>query len=79
MKGCICHFAKWQIHLFISKGTIYLVFTMHMTCHLAQIVIRYYQDYTKDLARINMGVASFGKQRLIAAICVVSDLVDTMQ
>ena len=23
MKGCICHFAKWQIHPFISKGTIY--------------------------------------------------------
>ena len=21
MKGCICHFTKWQIHLFISKGT----------------------------------------------------------
>ena len=21
MKGCICHFAKWQIHPFISKGT----------------------------------------------------------
>ena len=20
MKGCICHFAKWQIHPFISKG-----------------------------------------------------------
>ena len=22
MKGCICHFAKWQIHPFISKKTI---------------------------------------------------------
>ena len=22
MKGCICHFTKWQIHPFISKGTI---------------------------------------------------------
>ena len=22
MKGCICHFAKWHIHPFISKGTI---------------------------------------------------------
>ena len=22
MKGCICHFVKWQIHPFISKGTI---------------------------------------------------------
>ena len=21
MKGCICHFKKWQIHPFISKGT----------------------------------------------------------
>ena len=21
MKGCICHFIKWQIHPFISKGT----------------------------------------------------------
>ena len=21
MKGCICHFLKWQIHPFISKGT----------------------------------------------------------
>ena len=20
MKGCICHFTKWQIHPFISKG-----------------------------------------------------------
>ena len=23
MKGCICHFTKWQIHPFISTGTIY--------------------------------------------------------
>ena len=23
IKGCICHFTKWQIHLFISKGTVY--------------------------------------------------------
>ena len=23
MKGCICHFAKWQIHPLICKGTIY--------------------------------------------------------
>ena len=23
MKGCICHFVKWQIHPFISKGTIH--------------------------------------------------------
>ena len=22
MKGCICHFTKWQIHLFMSTGTI---------------------------------------------------------
>ena len=22
MKGCICHFTKWQIHPFISKGTL---------------------------------------------------------
>ena len=22
MKGCICHFVKWQIHPSISKGTI---------------------------------------------------------
>ena len=20
MKGCVCHFTKWQIHPFISKG-----------------------------------------------------------
>ena len=25
IKGCICHFAKWQIHPFIPKGTKYLV------------------------------------------------------
>ena len=23
IKGCICHFTKWQIHPFISKGTTY--------------------------------------------------------
>ena len=23
MKGCICHFVKWQIHPFIYKGTVY--------------------------------------------------------
>ena len=22
MKACICHFVKWQIHRFISKGTL---------------------------------------------------------
>ena len=25
MKVCICHFVKWQIHPFISKGTNYVV------------------------------------------------------
>ena len=25
MKGCICHFEKWQIHPFISKGTKYSI------------------------------------------------------
>ena len=25
MKGCICHFVKWQIHPFISKGTKYVI------------------------------------------------------
>ena len=24
MKGCICHFVKWQIHPIIYKGTIFL-------------------------------------------------------
>ena len=24
MQECICHFSKWQIHPFMSKGTIYL-------------------------------------------------------
>ena len=24
MKGYICHFRKWQIHPFISKGTMYV-------------------------------------------------------
>ena len=28
MKGCICHFAKWQIHPIISKGAI-------CNCHLS--------------------------------------------
>ena len=30
MKGCICHFKKWQIHPFISKGTICLVQILEM-------------------------------------------------
>ena len=30
MKGCICHFVKWQIHPFLSKGT---------NCHLANVLI----------------------------------------
>ena len=25
MKGCICHFTKWQIHPFISEGTNYIL------------------------------------------------------
>ena len=28
MKGCICHFVEWQIHPFISKGTIYVTFLL---------------------------------------------------
>ena len=24
MKGCVCYFAKWQIHPFITKGTNYI-------------------------------------------------------
>ena len=32
MKGCICHYTKWQIHPFISKGTIYgAQFRVHST------------------------------------------------
>ena len=31
MKGCICHFAKWQIHSFISKGTIFVNFTFFVS------------------------------------------------
>ena len=27
MKRCICHFTKWQIHPFISKGTIFQILT----------------------------------------------------
>ena len=34
MKGCICHFAKWQIHPFISKGTV-------CNCHLSAESLRY--------------------------------------
>ena len=33
MKGCICHFTKWQIHPFISKGAIcrYIIYRyMHV-------------------------------------------------
>ena len=29
MKVCICHFVKWQIHPFISKGTTYRLCTQH--------------------------------------------------
>ena len=29
MKGCICHFTKWQIHPFISKETI--CWALHFT------------------------------------------------
>ena len=25
MKGCICHFVKWQIHPFISKGSLVIL------------------------------------------------------
>ena len=32
MKGCICHFTKWQIHLFICKGTIYTHICMVNEC-----------------------------------------------
>ena len=28
MEGCICHFVKWQIHSFISKGTNYAALLM---------------------------------------------------
>ena len=36
MKGCICHFTKWQIHPFISKGTKWhtpcsIILTEHVT------------------------------------------------
>ena len=30
IKGCICHFVKCQIHLFISKGTIYCAHHMNL-------------------------------------------------
>ena len=29
MKGCVCHFAKWQTHPSISKGTLYPVSTFN--------------------------------------------------
>ena len=33
IKGCICHFVKWQIHSFIAKVTIYAT-----TTHLSSIM-----------------------------------------
>ena len=33
MKGCICHFVKWQIHPFISKGE-YVLFVIVYYCLL---------------------------------------------
>ena len=30
MIGCICHFTKWQIHPFISKGTNYVFDSAHI-------------------------------------------------
>ena len=29
MKGCICHFVKWQIHLFISKGMMLFILNLY--------------------------------------------------
>ena len=29
MKGCICHFVKWQIHPLITKGTKYMQSQLH--------------------------------------------------
>ena len=35
MKGCICHFVKWQIHTFIPKsGYIYSYYNRSITCSL---------------------------------------------
>ena len=33
MKGCNCHFVKWQIHLFISKGTTCSCKNRRVTCY----------------------------------------------
>ena len=35
MKGCICHFTKWQIHPFISRGDILLQVTSSHRCRIS--------------------------------------------
>ena len=47
MKGCICHFAKWQIHPFISEGTI-----LYRREHSWQLRMFFLNQPTLDLIRI---------------------------
>ena len=50
MKGCICHFVKWQIHPFMSKGTKMYVIVLAVSCDVKYTRIRclqllYHQEY----------------------------------
>ena len=50
MKGCICHFVKWQIHPLQSKG-MYYVDRLLLCTHPEQLVC---VDYYKILVIINV-------------------------
>ena len=55
MKGCICHLAKWQIHPFISKGTIYyadFIFLLPPWVWYKPYSLRWFNKTTKRLVLI---------------------------
>ena len=51
MKGCICHFVKWQIHPFISKGSIYSLSSRLMKSRY--ILVWYSVHETDGMSQLN--------------------------
>ena len=53
VKGCICHFTKWQIHPFISKGVVYspVIWQGKQTLHVYTYWYHKDHNYTQRAAQ----------------------------
>ena len=70
MKGCISHFAKWQLHLFISKGTNYDI--LRYISFLRYIKFTNFNPFSAGIFFIRQNLTSVYVKFIIIFIIIIS-------